>query len=237
MGLAGLATGAGCAFPPCRQWRGSQLNPLQLRGQPRLGPRSLLSFGLGRRTSKGVRLRSAWGMVNDGVGLVGLVYISVSAVMAAMGSALTAGHFGKEPQSNQRALAPTLGTSLTLGVPVIRQGFGGPPPRAIHGAGRLNRHPCRFTPQIPVEFRPACLTGRLGSRSRSKAKAQRPDSRLEWCRAKAVRCRSGTHFSHHRNKGYVHTPIDSPPTPMLSYTSCFGCPSQGETGNRCVIAI
>ena len=164
-------------------------------------------------------------------------YISVSAVTAEMGSALTAGHFGKEPQSNQRALAPTLGTSLTLGVPVIRQGLGGPPPPAIHGAGRLNRHPCRFTPPIPVEFRPACLTGRLGSRSRSKAKAQRPDSRLEWCRAQAVRCRSGTHFSHHRSNGYVHTPIDSPPTPMLSYTSCFGCPSQGETGNRCVIAI
>ncbi|VVO41920.1 hypothetical protein PS720_05921 [Pseudomonas fluorescens] len=90
----------------------------------------------------------------------------------------------EERKSKQNALAPTLGTSLTLGVPVIRQEFGGPPPRAIHGAGRLNRHPCRFTPQIPAEFRPACLTGRL--RSRSKAKAQRPDSRLEWCGAKAV---------------------------------------------------
>lgn len=29
-----------------------------------------------------------------------------------------------------------------------------------------------------------------------------------------------------------HIPIDSPPTPMLSYTSCFGCPAKGETGNR-----
>ncbi|MEW5715309.1 hypothetical protein AB1462_23495, partial [Pseudomonas sp. SB113] len=37
--------------------------------------------------------------------------------------------------------------------------FGGPPPRAIHGAGRLNRHPCRFTPQITVEFRPAWFNG------------------------------------------------------------------------------
>ena len=52
MGLAGLAAGAGCAFPPYWQWRGSQINPLQLRGQPRLGPRSLLSFDRGRRTSK-----------------------------------------------------------------------------------------------------------------------------------------------------------------------------------------
>ncbi|MGY2324227.1 hypothetical protein ACW9H4_24525, partial [Pseudomonas azotoformans] len=45
----------------------------------------------------------------------------------------------ERPKSKQKAFAPTLGTSLTLGVPVIRQGFGGPPPRAIHGAGRLNR--------------------------------------------------------------------------------------------------
>ena len=37
-----------------------------------------------------------------------------------LGFRLTAGHFGKEPQSNQRALAPPLGTSLRLGVPVIR---------------------------------------------------------------------------------------------------------------------
>nr|WP_236465849.1 hypothetical protein [Pseudomonas sp. PA-5-4B] len=29
------------------------------------------------------------------------------------------------------------------------------------GPARLNRHPCRFTPQIPVEFRPSCLTGRF----------------------------------------------------------------------------
>ncbi|SFV05807.1 hypothetical protein SAMN05428951_11123 [Pseudomonas sp. OV546] len=87
-----------------------------------------------------------------------------------MGSALTAGHFWKRaPKVTKKALAPTLGTSLTLGVPVIRQVFGGPPPRAIHGAGRLNRHPCRFTPQIPVEFRPACLTGRLRSKARSRS--------------------------------------------------------------------
>ena len=65
------------------------------------------------------------------------------------------------PKSKQKVLAPTLGASLWLGMPAIRQRFGGPPPRAIHGAGRLNRHPCRFTPQIPIEFRPSCLTGRF----------------------------------------------------------------------------
>ncbi|MCD7043209.1 hypothetical protein LRQ10_01450, partial [Pseudomonas sp. MAFF 311094] len=47
----------------------------------------------------------------------------------------------------QKRFAPTLGTSLTLGVPVIRQGFGGPPPRAIHGAGRLNGIPAGLPPK------------------------------------------------------------------------------------------
>ncbi len=73
------------------------------------------------------------------------------------------------PKSKQKVLAPPLGTSLRLGVPVIRQRFGGPPPRAIHGAGRLNRHPCRFTPQIPVEFRPAWFNGAPEIKSRSRA--------------------------------------------------------------------
>ncbi|AZE61632.1 hypothetical protein PFLU3_41500 [Pseudomonas fluorescens] len=76
-------------------------------------------------------------------------------------------------KSNQNAHAPPLGTSLRLGVPVIRQGFGGPPPRAIHGAGRLNRHPCRFTPQIPVEFRPAWFNGAPEIKSRSRSRAAR----------------------------------------------------------------
>ncbi|VVO14008.1 hypothetical protein PS720_03662 [Pseudomonas fluorescens] len=79
----------------------------------------------------------------------------------------------ERPKSNQKAFVPTLGTSPRLGVPVIRQVFGGPPPRAIHGAGRLNRHPCRFTPQIPVEFRPACLTERLRSKARSRSRTAR----------------------------------------------------------------
>ena len=91
-------------------------------------------------------------------------------------------------ESNQSALAPTLGTSLRLGVPVIRQGFGGPPPRALHGAGRLNRHPCRFTPQIPAEFRPACLMGRLRSKSKAKRGGLVADRIVE---AYAFPCRAG----------------------------------------------
>ena len=48
-----------------------------------------------------------------------------------------------------------------------------PPPRAIHGAGRLNRHPCRFTPQIPVEFRPAWFNGAPEIKSRARSRATR----------------------------------------------------------------
>ncbi|MDT9631979.1 hypothetical protein F6S08_12150 [Pseudomonas sp. JV449] len=48
-------------------------------------------------------------------------YISVAAVTAAYGSALTAGHFWKSAKSNQKRFAPPLGTSPRLGVPVIRQ--------------------------------------------------------------------------------------------------------------------
>jgi hypothetical protein len=53
--------------------------------------------------------------------ILGVVYISVAAVTAAIGSALTAGHFWKRaPKVTKRALAPPLGTSPRLGVPVIR---------------------------------------------------------------------------------------------------------------------
>ncbi|TWR59896.1 hypothetical protein FIV39_27145 [Pseudomonas grimontii] len=51
-----------------------------------------------------------WGLVE---------YISVVAVTAAIGSALTAGHFWKSAKSKKR-FAPTLGTSPRLGVPSLR---------------------------------------------------------------------------------------------------------------------
>ena len=53
--------------------------------------------------------------------VVGDVYISDAAVTAAIGSALTAGHFWKRaPKVTKRALAPPLGTSPRLGVPERR---------------------------------------------------------------------------------------------------------------------
>ena len=63
-------------------------------------------------------------------------------------------------------------------MPVIRHGFGGPPPRAIHGAGRLNRHPCRFTPQIHVEFRPAWFNGAPKIKIKSQIKSKSGSLRI-----------------------------------------------------------
>ncbi|MCS3840356.1 hypothetical protein HNR03_004980 [Pseudomonas sp. JAI111] len=52
------------------------------------------------------------------------------------------GSLGEAP-SNQ-ALAPlTYGASPRLGIPSLRSCSVGPPPSAIHGRGRLTRHPCR----------------------------------------------------------------------------------------------
>jgi hypothetical protein len=37
----------------------------------------------------------------------------------------------------------SFGASLWLGMPSLRSCSVGPPPSAIHGRGRLTRHPCR----------------------------------------------------------------------------------------------
>ncbi len=47
-------------------------------------------------------------------------YISIAAVTAAYGSALTAAHFWKSAKSKQKRFAPPLGTSPRLGVPSLR---------------------------------------------------------------------------------------------------------------------
>jgi hypothetical protein len=71
-------------------------------------------------------------------------------------------------ESNQSALAPPFGASLRLGMPSLRHCSGGPPPSAIHGRGRLPRHPCRGAPCAT----PAFGLWERGSRSRSRSKAE-----------------------------------------------------------------
>ena len=48
--------------------------------------------------------------------LVLIEYISIAAVTAAYGSALTAGHFFQAPKNNQKGFAPPLGASPRLGI-------------------------------------------------------------------------------------------------------------------------
>ncbi|CAI8908214.1 hypothetical protein EMIT0P44_30197 [Pseudomonas sp. IT-P44] len=49
---------------------------------------------------------------------------------------------GRAP-SNQGLLPLSFGASPWLGMPSLRSCSVGPPPSAIHGRGRLTRHPCR----------------------------------------------------------------------------------------------
>ena len=64
--------------------------------------------------------------------VLGVVYISIAAVTAAIGSAQRRVTF-EERESNQSALAPPLGASPRLGMPAVRHCSVGPPRSAIHG--------------------------------------------------------------------------------------------------------
>src|SRR5450830_1912565 len=102
-------------------------------------------------------------------------YISVPAVTAAMGSALTAGHFWKRaPKVTKRALAPPLGASPPhSGLNPWAAVMGHPWPRTANPAS------CRVTHGFKPAFGQRGLTGRLRSKAKAKAKAKarRPYSR------------------------------------------------------------
>ncbi|MGF6517744.1 hypothetical protein ABH912_005210 [Pseudomonas sp. BT76 TE3572] len=81
-------------------------------------------------------------------------------------------------------------------MPSLRHCSGGPPPSAIHGRGRLPRHPCRGAPCAT----PAFGLWERGGRSEAKAKQQqRQDQKI----AASLRStaptggRGCTHASHH----------------------------------------
>ena len=116
-------------------------------------------------------------------GRYGFGGISVAAVMAANGSALTAGHFGKRrsagpAQSNQRSLPQAFGPSLRLGVPSLRYPSGGIASGLLRCTSsrcmRLRRTALRASPLMDTFAQPADGAG--GSR----AKARRPAGRPEW---------------------------------------------------------
>ncbi|MDT9677752.1 hypothetical protein F6R97_24820 [Pseudomonas sp. JV414] len=93
-------------------------------------------------------------------------------------------------------------------MPSLRHCSGGPPPSAIHGRGRLPRHPCRGAPYAT----PAFGLWERGGSSRSKAEAtarQRQDQQLR----EQARSHSWT--------GYIPTEQDR----------SEGMPSLGEAPN------
>ena len=109
-----------------------------------------------------------------GAGFVGGGGISVAVVMAANGSALTAGHFGKRrsagpAQSNQRSLPQAFGPSLRLGVPSLRYPSGGIASGLLRCTSsrcmRLRRTALRASPRMDTFAQPADGAG--GSRSRA----------------------------------------------------------------------
>ena len=95
---------------------------------------------------------------------------------------------GRAP-SNQGLLPLSFGASPRLGIPSLRSCSVGPPPSAIHGRGRLTRHPCRVA---------HCAEPALGlSRGRSDQKPDQKPRRAnarpdEWWKSKAyaISCRS-----------------------------------------------
>jgi hypothetical protein len=81
-------------------------------------------------------------------------------------------------------------------MPSLRHCSGGPPPSAIHGRGRLPRHPCRGAPCAI----PAFGLWERGNRSKSKATATataRSKDRSLVSLDSSYRGRRCTHASHH----------------------------------------
>ncbi|CAI8834402.1 hypothetical protein EMIT051CA3_20748 [Pseudomonas chlororaphis] len=62
-------------------------------------------------------------------------------------------------------------------MPSLRHCSGGPPPQAIHGLGRLARHPCRATPYATPAFglweRGGWIKGKIKSQGQSQARFTR----------------------------------------------------------------
>ncbi len=117
-------------------------------------------------------------------------------------------------------------------MPSLRHCSGGPPPSAIHGRGRLPRHPCRGAPYAT----PAFGLWERGSRSKSKttakatATARSTASRASPLPHKADR---RTAFAPHHSTGralarlqlliLMHRPIERPSGGSAQWATRHGC--------------
>ena len=100
-----------------------------------------------------------------------MVCISVSAVTATGGSALTAGHFWKSAKSNQKRFAPPLGASPRLGMPSLRHcSVGRREGPSMAQRGYLGIH--AEVPTAQYLRSASVVNGASRSRSRSRSKAE-----------------------------------------------------------------
>jgi hypothetical protein len=85
------------------------------------------------------------------------------------------GSLGRAP-SNQTLSPLTYGASLWLGMPSLRSCSVGPPPSAIHGRGRLPRHPCRGAhcaePALGLPTGQIKIKSKIKSQSKSQSKSK-----------------------------------------------------------------
>ncbi len=132
-------------------------------------------------------------------------------------------------------------------MPSLRHCSGGPPPSAIHGRGRLPRHPCRGAPYAT----PAFGLWERGNRSRSKAKAKAKAKARSLAKARQLlRRECGNHqstalqagspnnvsahdFAFHHSTGralvrlplliLTHRPLERPSASSAQWATRHGC--------------
>ena len=135
------------------------------------------------------------GLVREGGGSV---YISISLVTATYGSALTAGHFWKDPKVTKRSSphhsAPRLGSVCpNAGLNPWAAAMGHPWPSAANPAS------CRVTHVFKPAFGQRGLTGRLRSKSKARSTARskaRSKADLLFC-GSWLACDGGLPASHY----------------------------------------
>jgi hypothetical protein len=87
--------------------------------------------------------------------------------------------FGKRPKRNQKVLPRTSGFSLRRKIPSLKRSFRGTPRRAIPGPSRLSRHPCRSTPETPLQR--GLLNGAFGACGYFSGSLQEPKPKPDRC--------------------------------------------------------
>ncbi|MGF6330767.1 hypothetical protein ABH909_003645 [Pseudomonas sp. BS3782 TE3695] len=128
----------------------------------------------------------------------------------------------EKPQSNQRASAPPFGASPRLGMPSLRHCSGGPPPSAIHGRGRLPRHPCRGAPYAT----PAFGLWEGGGRSKAKAKATaEAEANIKRSQPRFARqlLQSGRALARLQLLILMHRPLERPSGGSAQWATRHGC--------------